>query len=115
MSRPRRPPMEEFLRQVASLLLAVGWTDDGRTQTETVRIPTTRSPVFGGAGGEIRTFGGRRRFKRGEERVTIGARSIAWFRVGDRGRFVEMIAVRKTVEAVEAPEFGPVFRPAKGE
>lgn len=70
---------------VVDVLLANGWTPAGHTESETVRIPTTRAPVYGGIGGEVRTFGGRARFAKGERRrVTVGARTTCFYEVVDK-------------------------------
>lgn len=71
-----------LVETVIEILLANGWTRAGQTESETVRIPTMRAPVFGGIGGELRTFGGRARFARGERRrVTVGPRRICFYEV----------------------------------
>lgn len=57
-----------------------GWIPAGTTSTETVRIPTTRSPVFGGMGGELRTFGGRSRFQKMNWFVTVGPRTVNFYK-----------------------------------
>lgn len=73
---------------VVDALHELGWVDDGQTDTQTVRIPTSKCPVYGrGAygGGEVRTFGGRERLaKPGTEwKVTVGTRSVNFYRVGE--------------------------------
>ena len=66
-------------------LLDNGWSADGQTITETVRIPTVRSPVFGGIGGELATFGGRQRFRKGNQFCTVGKRTVNFYERGSRG------------------------------
>lgn len=76
----------ETVQEVIGILTAAGWTEDGRTRTETVRIPTTKNPVYGrGAysGGEVRTFGGRLRFAKGDRRVTVGKVTTNFYEVRD--------------------------------
>jgi hypothetical protein len=69
------------------LLRSKGWEDAGRTASETVRIPTMKAPVFGGIGGEVRTFGGRLRLVKGEiRRVTVGPRTVNFYEMGPDGR-----------------------------
>jgi len=71
---------EAAVKAAIELLLSMGWQMDGQTRTETVRIPTSRSPLFGGIGGEIRTFGGRTRLSRGDRRrVTVGKRTTCFY------------------------------------
>jgi hypothetical protein len=68
--------------QIVDLLLASGFAEAGTTRVDNVRIPTTRSPVFGhGAtmGGERATFGGRLRFARGKQRVTVGRYTTSFY------------------------------------
>ena len=72
-------------RFVIALLIAYGWQEDGATREETVRIPTIRSPVFGGVGGELRTFGGRARLRKGDRFVTVGPRLVCFYRRGPDG------------------------------
>lgn len=67
------------LAEVVNVLTLAGWVADGTTAAETVRVPTTDSPVFGGIGGELRTFGGRERFAKGERRVTVGKRTVFFY------------------------------------
>jgi hypothetical protein len=68
MSRTTQSNQERAI----ALLVAAGWVPAGQTQSETVRVPTSRSPVFGGIGGELHTFGGRPRFEKGHKRATVG-------------------------------------------
>ncbi|WP_298151050.1 hypothetical protein [Flavobacterium sp.] len=64
------------------ILIAAGFAPDGQTKQEHVRIPTANSPVFGGSGGELATFGGRQRFaKTGTDiKATVGLRTTALYR-----------------------------------
>jgi len=78
----KKPDSQRF---VIALLIAHGWQEDGTTREETVRIPTMRSPVFGGVGGELRTFGGRQRLRKGDRRVTVGPRTVCFYRCGPNG------------------------------
>ena len=69
--------------QVVSLLLQSGFREAGTTRVEQLRIPTTRSPVSGHGrnppGGELTTFGGRLRFSRGKQRVTVGRFTTSFY------------------------------------
>jgi hypothetical protein len=70
------------MEKVIELVQRFGFKPDGETRTETVRIPTTRVPLTcgGKGGGEIRTFGGRQRFRRADGRkVTVGRRSVYFY------------------------------------
>lgn len=60
------------------LLLQLGFLPAGETSQETVRIPTTKSAILGGHGGEQRTFGGRARYSLPgtDLRVTVGPRTV---------------------------------------
>ena len=74
-----RRPMDE----IVALLLSSGFTEAGETRTEQVRIPTTRLPLYGKCGGERVAFGGRRRFQRGDQRATVGKRTVCFYRMVD--------------------------------
>jgi hypothetical protein len=73
----RNETNQKKVAAVVDLLLQAGWVHDGRTREETVRVGTNTSPIYGGTGGELRTFGGRVRMvdHRSSEptrKVTIG-------------------------------------------
>lgn len=70
--------------EVVAMLKGRGWRVNGHTPSETVRIPTMRAPVFGGIGGEVRTFGGRIRLEKGDRRVTVGPRTTCFYRMDGR-------------------------------
>jgi hypothetical protein len=72
-----------FYAKAIEVVLAGGFVPAGETTTQTVRIPTTRSPVYGGAGGEIATFGGRQRFTKPDTdmRVTVGKITTYFYEV----------------------------------
>lgn len=72
MASERAGEARKAAERVVELIQAAGYLLDGHTEIDAVRVPTSNAPVFGGMGGEVRTFGGRQRFKRGEERVTKG-------------------------------------------
>jgi hypothetical protein len=84
--------VSEFALGVVDLSLASGFVADGRTQVQTVRIPTRRAPVFGGVGGEVRTFGGRQRFaKSGTDiKATVGRVTTCIYRL--RNGKMEIVA-----------------------
>lgn len=76
--------MADAMGEVETLLAAHGFVADGFTDSQTVRIPTTRAPVFGGLGGELATFGGRKRFARNGLKVTVGKRTTYFYRVENK-------------------------------
>jgi len=66
--------------EVVATLLDLGFAPAGETTEQIVRIPTMRSPVYGGLGGERRTLGGRARYAL---RVTVGPRTTnVYFALG---------------------------------
>lgn len=73
------------VQAAAEVLMAHGYQTSGSTDTETVRVPTQKSPVFGGCGGEFRTFGGRARFVLPGScaRATVGANTTSLYEVID--------------------------------
>jgi hypothetical protein len=76
---------EQNALAVVDFLLGSGWAEDGHTDTQTVRIGTSKVPIYGKTGGELRTFGGRQRLaKTGTEwKVTVGTRTVNFYRVGN--------------------------------
>lgn len=76
---------KQAVEAITTTVLAAGFVPDGATTEQTVRIPTSRSPVFGGTGGEIRTLGGRSRYvlPGSDVRITIGPRTTNVYRVAD--------------------------------
>ena len=71
--------MSSSMELVISTLLENGWVENGRTVSEQVRIPTSRSPIFGKCGGELATFGGRLRFVKGNRKCTVGKRTTYFY------------------------------------
>jgi hypothetical protein len=71
---------------VIKLLLDKGFVEDGVTATEQVRIPTVQTPVFGGAGGTLATFGGRQRFSHPVSKVkaTVGLVTTFFYTVNNK-------------------------------
>ena len=82
---------------VVEVLLLVGLEPDGQTATQTVRVPTVRAPVFGGLGGELRAFGGRRRYRKPDSalRVTVGPHTVCVYTVVE-GREPVFLATYQT-------------------
>lgn len=78
---------EDGAEDAIAMLLSLGWVRAGSTPAETVRVPTAASPVYGRSGGELRTFGGRARLvlPGTDRRVTVGARTTCFYRMGDKG------------------------------
>ena len=84
--------------EVITQLLDLGFAPAGETREEHVRIPTMRSPVLGGMGGERRTLGGRARYALPgtDLRVTVGPRTTNVYY--SRGGKVEFVLNEKTKE-----------------
>lgn len=84
--KPEAPQDSPHVVEAAAVLSAAGFVPDGATREETVRVPTRKSPVFGGVGGELKTLGGRTRFKLPgtDFRATVGPRTVSVYRV-ERG------------------------------
>lgn len=77
--------------ETVTLLLQLGFLPAGATAQETVRIPTMKSPVLGGHGGERRTLGGRARYSLPgtDLRVTVGPRTVnVYYARGGKTEFV---------------------------
>jgi len=78
--------------EVVTTLLDLGFSPAGETAEQIVRIPTMRSPVYGGLGGERRTLGGRARYALpgADLRVTDGPRTnnVYFSRGGGKVEFV---------------------------
>lgn len=89
---------------VITLLSELGYVSAGQTATETVRIPTRRAPVYGGIGGEVRTFGGRARLRVPDREcyVTVGARTTYFYRVTDGRLHTGMSFRTSEVDAIAA-------------
>ncbi len=94
----------------ARVLAEAGYTEAGTTREETVRIGTMASPIYGGSGGELRTFGGRHRFERADARATVGPQTTCLYRVveGKPTGFVnvptsDLDALRKLLRQLESP------------
>lgn len=74
------------MEEAIAILLILGWKPDGETNRDSVRIPTTRSPIYGGIGGEVRTFGGRKRYALPgtNRKVTVGKITVNFYQVIDK-------------------------------
>ena len=82
--------------ETIATLLELGFVPAGETRLEHVRIPTMKSPVLGGMGGERRTLGGRERYALPgtDLRVTVGPRTTNVYYA--RGGNVEFVLNEKT-------------------
>lgn len=81
---PKANPIEAAVTVFEEL----GFLEDGATRTEHVRIGTSRSPVYGGTGGELRVFGGRMRMALPgtDIRATVGKVSVCVYRAAGKGQ-----------------------------
>lgn len=91
---------EETLQAVFDLLQECGWMPDGQTRSETVRVPTSRSPVYGGMGGELRSSGGRQRFRKMDWFCTAGPRTVNFYQRGEDGPVGMVQAKSKDLDAI---------------
>lgn len=62
--------MPDNLQPIVDILYAAGWIDAGFTDSYSVK-----------QAGEYRTYGGRRRFTKGERRCTVGGRTVNFYRL----------------------------------
>lgn len=95
MDAPQKPtPSAQAMLNAIRELEARGFEPDGHTATQEVRVATSRSPVFGGIGGERRTFGGRARFRipNTDIRATVGKRSTCLYHA--KGDFLATIETK---------------------
>lgn len=84
MAKPKQPTkVQRQHAAVTEAVLAAGFIAAGATDTETIRIPTQASPVYGATGGELRTMGGRARYTKpgSDVRVTVGPQTTNVYRV----------------------------------
>ena len=82
--------MAEIVNAIVNHLLDQGWSHDGATRAESYR---THSLAFGG--GPIAHTGGRMRLKKGDNKITVGPRTIVVYKkpeepdiIPDRGRLI---------------------------
>lgn len=70
---------KQAMAAATDALLAAGFSPDGQTREEILRVPTKHSPLLGLSGGELAKFGGRQRFAQGATGVkaTVGPRTTA--------------------------------------
>lgn len=78
---------EQAMADAIDVLLSAGFTPDGQTREEIVRVPTQQSPLLGVSGGVLAKFGGRQRFAQADTGVkaTVGPRTTAIYRVDGPG------------------------------
>lgn len=111
---------QQNLALVFDMLLKSGFALDGKTKEEIVRIPTTKSPLFGKSGGELSKFGGRQRFvKTGTNiRATVGAKTTYIYFIQGAGKDCvkgiashdtgDIEAIRKTIQSLEINNINPL-------
>jgi len=99
--------------EAITALLDLGFAPAGETAEQIVRVPTTRSPIYGGLGGERRTVSGRARYALPgtDLRVTVGPRTVNVYfsRVGK----TEFVLNEKTKQ-LDAKTLGDVVTAAAG-
>jgi len=100
--------------EIVTTLLGLGFAPAGETREEIVRIPTMRSPVYGGLGGERRALGGRARYALPgtDLRVTVGPRTTNVYYSRGGGK-VEFVLNEKTKQ-LSAQELRDVVAAATG-
>lgn len=78
----RQEKASSRIAAAVQILTAAGYRPAGETRQETVRVGTSASPVLGGTGGELRTFGGRARFELPgtDQRATVGPQTTQLYR-----------------------------------
>ncbi len=99
--------------EVVTTLLDLGFAPAGETRIAHVRIPTTRSPVLGGMGGERRDLGGRARYALPgtDLRVTSGPRTTnVYFARNGKVEFV----LNERTKALTASELRAAITAATG-
>ncbi len=93
-----KPSKPDPTAPVVEALQQAGLVRAGETDAEEVRIPTSKPPVFGGIGGERRTFGGRQRWTLPGTnlRCTVGPRTVNVYTVHGRGdvNFLAMLTTK---------------------
>ena len=96
-----------------AILTGFGFVEDGVTDKTTVRVHSHEAPILGGIGGELRTFGGRSRYRLSartsgllmDVHATIGPRTVNLYVLKREG--IEFLAnyptadlTREDIEAV---------------
>jgi len=78
---------------VIGVLVSAGFVPNGYTAEEHVRVPTQRSPLYGGIGGEACTFEGRSRYQKPGTnlRVTVGPRTVNVYRDVDLDELLTLL------------------------
>lgn len=101
----------DLLAAAVAALVEAGFVPAGETRSSQVRVSTGRSPVYGGMGGEARTFGGRSRFEKPGTamRVTVGLRTVCFYEMLDgKAGAMENVPTKDTerVRAIARAGFG---------
>ena len=91
--------------EAITALLKLGFAPAGETAAQIVRITTTRSPIYGGLGGERRAISARARYALPgtDLRVTIGPRTVnVYFSRAGKTEFV----LNKSTKQLDAKTLG---------
>jgi hypothetical protein len=104
---------EAHVAAATAILTSLGFVEDGVTDKTTVRVHSLKAPIISGIGGELRTFGGRSRYRLSarmsglstDVHATIGPRTVNLYVLRREG--IEFLAnyqtadlTREDVEAV---------------
>lgn len=92
---------QQSLALAIETLLSSGFALDGNAREDIVRVPTTKSPLFGKSGGELAKFGGRQRFVKSGTNIkaTVGLRATFIYFIQGTGKdCVKAIATHDTAD-----------------
>lgn len=82
------------LEAVIAILIQSGWESHGQTETQVYRVGTADCPVYRGIGGQVKNSGGRMRFRKGNRRCTVGARTTCFYRLDEQKRICESVNLK---------------------
>lgn len=85
LNRKALPFVNKHVVALLPLLDEAGWLPAGATSPGAVRFPIMRNTVCVGAGGELRSYGNRLRFRKGDFWLTVGPKKVCRYRVTAAG------------------------------